>query len=208
MISVLIIDDHVAVGHGVKSIIEKEKDISVDILSSSNELKQILSECSHDVYLVDYQMPDTNGIEITKSILHMYPEAKVIIYTGYDIKPLFNKLVDCGVSGVISKTATKRTLLNTIKSVIQGDVIIPLELFQQLRIQHQNNLSEPNESALTDKERNILLEAEKGKTNKEISKNLFASQRSVEYVLTNIYRKLGVHSRMEAVKKAKELGVL
>ncbi|MED3649021.1 response regulator transcription factor [Heyndrickxia sporothermodurans] len=208
MISVLIIDDHEVVGHGVKSLIEKDTEISVDILSFNNDLTKTLSERKHDVYLVDLQMPDTNGIEITTSILHKYPEANVIIYTGYDIKSLFNKLVDCGVSGMVSKSATNRTLVNAIKSVVQGDVVIPLELFQQLRMQNGRNLSGEYRSVLTDKERDILLEVEKGKTNREISESLFTSQRTVEYSLSTIFRKLDARSRIEAVKRAKECGIL
>ena len=80
-------------------------------------------------------MPNLNGLEVTKGILKHDPDAAIIIYTGFDIEPHFNLLLENNISGIISKTASKEQMITTIRCAKRKEVVIPLGLFRQLRIQ-------------------------------------------------------------------------
>lgn len=158
-------------------------------------------------------MPNLNGLEATKEILKLHPKAKIIIYTGFDVEPHFNLLIENGVMGILSKTASKERIINTIYSVIQDEVVIPYSLFKQLRIQeiHSNMNSSHSKTlpiTMNQREIEVLSYIEQGMTNKYIAATLNLSQRSIEYTITEIFNKLGVVSRVEAVKKAKQIGVM
>jgi two-component system competent response regulator ComA len=207
MLSVLVIDDHYVVGQGAKNIIEMDANISVDILSSYEALHPLLKERSHDVYLVDLEMPDKSGVEVTKEILNVYPEAKVIIYTGHNVTPYFNRLVESGVSGMMSKTAERDTVLHTIRAVVQGQGVLPVEILKDLRY-GGDNAAATQGANLDEKGKEILIKVDHGEKNEEIAKDLFLSKRSIEYTLGRIYKDLDVKNRIEAVRVAKEKGLI
>ncbi|VXC41963.1 two-component response quorum-sensing regulator [Bacillus mycoides] len=212
MIQVLIVDDHVAVGMGTKALIEQEK-IKADVLFHSEEIQTHLNEKKYDVYLVDLYMPNLNGLEISKIILKEDPNAKIIIYTGFDIEPHFNLLIENGIMGIISKTASQESIINGIESVIRAEIVVPYQLFKQLRIQelHSNrNISKKGvlPISMNHREIEVLSYIEKGMTNKCIASTLNLSQRSIEYTITEIFNKLGAYSRVEAVKIAKQIGIM
>ena len=118
---------------GTKALIETE-DICADVLFDSAEYLSCITK-KYDVYLVDLFMPNLNGLEVTKGILKHDPDAAIIIYTGFDIEPHFNLLLENNISGIISKTASKEQMITTIRCAKRKEVVIPLGLFRQLRIQ-------------------------------------------------------------------------
>ena len=145
--------------------------------------------------------------EFAKRVGEIDSEAKMIIYTGYDIEPFFHTFVELGVSGFVSKTASKEQLIATIRSVLRGDAVMPLEFLEQLkRITKHSGLEQSSQIKKEDIE--LLEQVALGRTNKEIADILFLSQRAIEYRLTNIYEKLAVGSRMEAVERAREMGLI
>ncbi|KAA9020503.1 response regulator transcription factor [Niallia endozanthoxylica] len=213
MIKVLIVDDHPAVGEGTKAIIEQEDDIQANVIVDSERVLEEIKKEKYEVYLVDLYMPKLNGIELTKAILQINPDAIILIYTGFDIPTHYNLLIEAGVSGFISKTDTKEQLITAIRCAIREEAVIPLRLLRQLRrvdtgpttnegIQNLGAIS------LSSKEQQILEQISKGLTNKAIAINLSMSQRTIEYNLTKIFSKLGVSSRTEALIKAKEFGLI
>jgi len=213
MLSVLIVDDHVAVGLGTKALIEKYDDINVDVLNDSIKAVEVLREKKYDVYLIDLQMPNINGLELSKQILRIHPEAAILIFTGYDVISHYNLLIDNGVLGILSKTYSEEQIIDAIRRAVKKEVILPYQLIQQLRIKENvSNITEEEQMedvvSLTEDEKQILMEVSKGKTNRELAEFLHLSQRSVEYKLTSIFHKLKVSSRMTAVQKAKELNII
>ncbi|HEK9101705.1 response regulator transcription factor [Bacillus pfraonensis] len=214
MISVLIVDDHVAVGLGTKALIEQYDDIKVDVLHDSTEVEEVLQSKKYDVYLIDLQMPNINGLDLSKQILKIHPEASILIFTGYDVFSHYNLLIDSGVLGVLSKTYSEEQIIDAIRHAVKKEVVLPYQLIQQLRVKESvSNIKNQggevaNTISLNEDEKKILLEVSKGKTNKELAEILNLSQRSVEYKLTDIFHKLKVSSRMEAVQKAKELWLI
>ncbi|MGH1298662.1 response regulator [Bacillus pretiosus] len=214
MISVLVVDDHVAVGLGTKALIEQYDDMKVDVLHNSTEVEEMLCSQKYDVYLIDLQMPNINGLDLTKKILNIHSEAAILIFTGFDVFSHYNLLIENGALGVLSKTSSEEQVINAIRHAIKKEVVLSYQLVQQLRIQETvSNITNTDgeimsKVSLNEDEKRILLEVSKGKTNKELAGILNLSQRSVEYKLTDIFHKLKVSSRMEAVQKAKELWLI
>ncbi|MEC1967931.1 response regulator transcription factor [Bacillus cereus] len=210
MISALVVDDHVAVGLGTKALIERYNDIEADVFHDSEEIREVMHNKQYDVYLIDLQMPKINGLELSKYILSVQPEAAILIFTGFDVLAHYNLLIDNGVLGVLSKTSSEKEVVNAIRHAVKKEVILSHQLVRQLRIvENASNINVEGEMkniiSLNDEEKMILVEVGKGKTNRELAEILNLSQRSVEYKLTDIFHKLQVSSRMEAVQKAKEL---
>ena len=213
MKKILVIDDHMSVGEGTKMMVDKNF-FEVDIAFSGEEGLKKAKQIKYDIYLVDLHMPDQDGLVVTKKIKEIDPNAIIIIYSGYSIEHYFNLLVDAGISGFISKTASREDLNFTLKYALKGMTVIPTSLFKTLRTrselltekeEKQEKLSVQIENPLNERELKVLYYAAKGLTNKQIAHTICLSTRMVEYHLSNAYEKLGVNSRAEAVSKAIDL---
>ncbi|AHN21900.1 response regulator transcription factor [Lysinibacillus sphaericus] len=210
MIRVLIVDDHPAVRTGTKAILETAG-MEVTILKNIDEIIQAASNPTFDIFLVDLYMPDINGLELSKRILQVNPEAKIVIYTGFDINTHFDLLINAGIAGFVSKMSSSEQLVNAIYCALNEEVIIPLSLLRQLRrnsISSNNNFEENSIITLSNKEQNILELISKGYTNKMIAEELYVSQRTIEYSLTKIFSKLKANSRIEALQIAQKYGLI
>jgi two-component system competent response regulator ComA len=211
MIEILLVDDHPSVMQGTKMLLEEEGDIKVHPAQSSDEAIELAATRPFDVMLIDFNMPGISGIDLAKQIITGTPNAIILIYTGFDFNNHFNLMIDTGISGFIQKTANKEQLVTAVRCALRGEVILPLSLVKQLRrsgMQTSEMNNEPVASAVCGKEYEILKEISKGKSNKEIAETLMMSQRSLEYSLTALFQKLHVRSRIEAVVKAKQIGLL
>ncbi|MGX6444418.1 response regulator transcription factor [Neobacillus sp. K501] len=207
---ILLVDDHRSVVEGTKMLIEAEKDMNVTIETDVYLVPDLVRLKEFDVILFDLYMPNMNGADLARKVIEDVPDAIILIYSGFEIGPHFNLLMESGVSGFISKTSTREQLVQAIRSAARKEAIIPMQLLKQLRrkeivLQGQT----PNDkTTISQKEDKLLRELAKGHSNKEISKTLLISQRSLEYSLTELFQKLNVNSRVEAIKKAKSLGIL
>lgn len=212
MIKILLVDDHIAVAEGTKAILEQSGKFKVTTCYDYDTTNQMIEDESFDVYLLDLYMPKISGIEMSKKILEKLPDAKILIYTGFDLRSHFNLLIDAGVSGFLSKEASIEQIIRSIEAVLRDEVILPVDIFSELRRTQITNKTMQDDVLenieLTKREHDILAAISKGLTNKEISQELLLSQRSVEYSLTNIFSKLKVKSRTEALLKAKQYNLL
>jgi len=209
----LVLDDHEAIGEGIKLLLEQEGDLHVTVVNSGEETLNILLQQTFDMFLFDVNMHFLNDLELLKRVQQLNPEVIKIIYTGYNIEPFFNVLVESGVSSFVSKTVSTENLIAAIRSALDGNAIIPVKLLRQLKIveSQKNKMEIMNQLIQYDLKKNelaVLQLVAVGKTNKEIAENLFVSLRTVEYRLTKIFKKLQVHSRKEAVEKIIKIGLL
>lgn len=211
MIHILLVDDHPAVMEGTKMMLEQEGDMLVKLANSAEEvLKRVGSE-SYDVMLFDLHIAEVNGIELAKQVLQMNSEAIILIYTGFEMNNHFNLMIETGIFGFIPKTTSREQLVTAVRCALRGEVILPLSLVKQLRRTTTSGMETNDEemsSAISNKEYEMLKEIAQGKSNKEIAETLHMGQRSLEYRLTNLFYKLKVKSRIEAVMKAKQMGIL
>ncbi|KOP64819.1 LuxR family transcriptional regulator [Bacillus sp. FJAT-18019] len=213
MIRILLVDDHPSVGEGTKNMIEQDTEMQVTVLMSGMEALELAAEENYDVMLFDLNMPVISGIELTKRMIKLSPESRILIYTGYEISPNFNMLIESGVSGVVSKTASREQLLNAIRCVMRDEAVIPVSLLRQLRrrevrLNQGTNEKVMEEVSINEREQEILQEVASGSSNRDIASKLLMSQRTVEYNLTRIFEKLGVRSRSEAIVEARRLGLI
>jgi two-component system, NarL family, competent response regulator ComA len=212
MIHILVVDDHPAVREGTKAILEAEPGIQVDCLDPpyTVEAMKEIDLSPFDVILMDLNLGDINGMEISKTIIHKNDSCKIILYTGYDVEDYFDEAIRIGIHGAVSKTESKMKLLSYIHHAIEGDIVVPYQYFKNLLSQKQEKLIDANpvHQVFNDREKAILHEVEKGLTNQEIADHLHLSKRSIEYSLTSIFNKLNVSTRTEAVLIAKAEGII
>jgi two-component system, NarL family, competent response regulator ComA len=207
---ILLVDDHRSVVEGTKMLIEAEPDINVTVETDVYLVPDLVRLKKFDVLLLDLYMPNVNGADLARKILHYVPDAVILIYSGFEIAPHFNLLMESGVSGFISKTSTREQLIQAVRCAARKEAIVPMSLLKQLRRQEivVQGDADTEKTTITKEEDLLLRELAKGKSNKEISKTLMISQRSLEYNLTELFQKLHASSRVEVIKKAKSLGIL
>ncbi|SDC28442.1 two component transcriptional regulator, LuxR family [Pelagirhabdus alkalitolerans] len=209
MHTILIVDDHVMVGEGTKRLLLDEGGFSVDFVSEPNDALDLIHEKAYDLYIVDLNMPDINGIELTQSIKKIHDQAKVLIYTGYDTKVYVNRMIDVGIIGFLSKSYSNQQLIQAVKSAINDLAVLPIDWLMHLQRREQSiQSSDGKEATLTSVEHQLLLFVNKGYSNDDIAEEINVSRRTVERYLTTIFQKLRVSSRAEAIKRGKELGII
>ncbi|RYL89803.1 response regulator transcription factor [Sporolactobacillus sp. THM19-2] len=208
MTSVLVMDDHAVVARGTQTVL-KAAGFNVVALPPSGDLAAEVKRHYYKLYLIDLNMPQMDGLEATDLILDLDSEAKVLIYTGYEneIEPLFEEMVDRGVSGVISKSASIESLVAALRAALRDEVLMPMWLFRKLAIS-EKAIESATRVHFNHLEKDIMSAVISGQTNREIAKSLLIGQRTVEKYLTGIFQKLGVHSRVEAAEKINREGIL
>ncbi|MGE7688981.1 response regulator transcription factor [Lysinibacillus sp. NPDC097214] len=210
MVSILVVDNHKAVGEGIKLLLEQEGNFHVTVVRTYEESLNALSQQTFDIFLFDISMPFLKDPGLLKILNY---DVIKIIYTGHDIEPFFDILVESGVSSFVSKTASTENLIAAIRSALDGNAMMPVQLLQQLKVvdSQKNKMELMNQLIQYDLQKNelaLLQLVAAGKTNKKIAEKLFVSLRTVEYRLTKIFKKLQVHSRIEAVEKIRDIGLL
>ncbi|MTH55515.1 response regulator [Bacillus mangrovi] len=212
MIHILVVDDHPAVREGTKAILEKDPEVTVDFMNPPFMLEAVeqMDFTPYDVVLMDLNLGDINGMELSRGILEQHSDCRIILYTGYDVEDYFEDAIRMGIYGAINKAESKEKILSYIRHAINGDIVLPYHYLQtiltQPRLKQEGQGFETD--SLNDREKSILQEVEKGHTNQEIADNLHLSKRSIEYSLTSIFNKLNVGSRTEAVLIAKSESII
>nr|WP_245948158.1 response regulator transcription factor [Paenibacillus sambharensis] len=214
-VNLLIVDDHPSVIEGTKVMLQQSGDVKVTMETSPSRVLEELPIHRYDVMLIDLFMREAdgreiNGIDLASEILRVSPEEVILIYTGFDISPHLNRLIESGISGFVSKTATSEQLMTGIRCAMRREVVLPITTFRQLRQMNSEAVSEVNSAmpAVTEREIAILQQIAMGRGNRVIADSMAMSQRSLEYILTQLFQKLGVKSRVEAVSKAELIGIL
>jgi DNA-binding NarL/FixJ family response regulator len=209
-IRVVLADDHAVVRKGIREFLEEEGDIQVVAEAADGE-QAVVEVAKHQpgVAVLDIQMPGLSGIEATRRIKAAHPDVRVLILTAYDDDPYVFALLQAGASGYILKTAGSAELVRAVRAVHRGesalDPAVAQKVVQQLTTGRPLGAQTAVE-ALTEREVEVLRLAARGLTNKAIGRELGISDRTVQGHLANIYGKLNVGSRTEAVTEALKQG--
>ncbi len=205
-IHVLLVDDHAVVRKGIRDFLEEDPTIQVVAeAGDGDEAWALLSQRQPDVAVVDIRMPGLNGIELTKRIKAHYPNVRVLVLTAYDDEPYVFALLRAGADGYVLKTAESKELVRAVKTLASGKSVLDPEIAPKV-IASLSGIQavEP----LSERELQVLKGVAKGWTNREIGRVLSISDRTVQGHLANVFGKLNVASRTEAVTVALQQGIL
>jgi NarL family two-component system response regulator LiaR len=202
-IRILLVDDHTVVRSGLSKFLLVNKDLElVGEASDGAEAIQMTSLRKPDIVLMDLMMPGIDGITATREIHQKYPQVKVIALTSFSEQNLVQGALQAGAIGYLQKNVTAKELGNAIRSACVGRMILSPEAAQVLA-QSVAQPQIPGEQ-LTERERDVLKCMVDGLNNNEIAEKLIVSLGTVKFHVSNIFHKLGVDSRVAAVKLAIE----
>ena len=214
-IRLILADDHAVVRSGTRELLEQKADLRiVGEASNGEEAVRLAQELQPDVLVMDVRMPKMSGIEATRRIKAEAPEIKILVLTAHDDDEYVFALLQAGANGYLLKTAEIEELVRAIRTVASGQSALAPEVTGKVVAQFTSGKSLPDVindkeedyEGLTERELGILELVGKGLSNKQIGKELFISDRTVQAHLSNIFAKLGVNSRTEAVMHAVRKG--
>ncbi len=208
----MIADDHKIFRDGVRSILEKEKDIEViEEAANGDEVLEKLFKVKIDVLVLDIDIGKPNGIEITEIIRKDFPEIKILILSMMSLHDFIIQALEKGATGFILKNAGKDEVLTAIRSVAKGDSYFSREV-SSILIEH---LNKPRSSKrriadipLSSREIEVLNLITQEYSNPEIAEKLYISIRTVDTHRRNLLEKLGVKNTAGLVKYAIQKGLI
>lgn len=203
-IRIFIAEDHVVVREGTRSLLEREEDFEVvGEAGDGEEAVRLIAQLQPDVAILDIAMPKLNGIEVTKRIKKHYPGIAVLILTAYDNDQYVFALLEAGAAGYLLKTVRGHEVVEAVRAVRAGESVLSPAIARKVVARYFPGAGAKGEGAageaLSDREMEVLKLAAKGLTNKDIADRLVLSVRTVQTHLGNIFNKLKVGSRTEAV---------
>lgn len=200
-IRILLVDDHAVVRSGLSKFLLVNKDLElVGEASDGAEAVQQAGRLHPDVIIMDLMMPGVDGITATRTIHQKYPEIKIIALTSFSEQNMIQGALQAGAIGYLQKNATAADLGNAIRSAHAGRMTLSPEAIQVLANAGAQPPIRGNE--LTGRELDVLKGMVEGLNNSEIAAKLVISLGTVKFHISNIFQKLGVDSRVEAVKLA------
>ena len=203
-LKVLIADDHPLIIAGIRRMIEHHHDIQVvGEAHSGPELIQLIERRDPDIVLMDLRMPGVAGVQMIELIRQRWPEIKAIVLSACDDRPTIDAALRAGASSYVLKSAHTIDIVSVLRQTAGGAV------FHAPAVAPTRSGAPGGSAAssLTSRERSVLSAVASGMTTAAISRELWISQHTIKFHLTNIYRKLGVANRAAAVRYALEYGI-
>jgi len=210
-ITVLLADDHVLLRQGTRELLEREEDLKVIGEAGDGEEAVRLAQDLHPhVVIMDIAMPKLNGIEATRRIKEMQPDSAVLILSAYDDDQYVFAILEAGAAGYLLKDVPSQELVEAIRAVHAGESILHPIIARKVL----NRFASPQgpgvlgvqSDQLSEREMEVLKLAAQGISNMEIAEELALSVRTIQGHLSNIFSKMQVGSRTEAVIQALQRG--
>lgn len=212
-IKLLIVDDHTLFRESLHSHLDRVGDFSV-IGEAADGLEAVRKneQLQPDIILMDFAMPNLNGLEATRQIKARDNRVKILILTMYETGPHISQLLKAGASGYILKKAPTQELISAIKAIYNGEAFLcpaaAKYVLDDYLSPDAGRKPETVDEVLTSRETELLTLIAEGKTNKEISKLLFISVNTVQVHRLNLMKKLGIHDRTQLVRYAIRRGLI
>jgi len=207
---VMVVDDRALPRLAAKAILSELKDLQfAGEASSGREALALFSQLRPDIVLLDVQMPEMSGPDTATRLLELDPEATIVAWSVSDDSDDLVRMMQAGCAGYILKDVGPQEMGRALSAALRGDNPIPRKLVADVLRRAQPSSPAASEApALSARETEVLRLLGKGHQSKEIAQDLGISRRSVDTHLRNLYRKLEVRSRGEAVGKALRVGLL
>jgi DNA-binding NarL/FixJ family response regulator len=214
-IRILLVDDHPLVRRALRDILEKEPDLHViGEAGDGRQAIEMTGQHSPDIVIMDISMPVLNGVEATKQIKASNPLTSVLILTVHtDVETIFS-ILQAGASGYLVKSIFGPEVIHTIRAVMDGDMVLSPEVSEEVvkYALHHVQVSKPVKPVSPDrisaKGMEVLSLAAKGLSNKEIGAKLGITEATVKSYFVDVFQKLNVRSRTEAIFVSLKSGIL
>jgi DNA-binding NarL/FixJ family response regulator len=201
-IHILLVDDHLIVRVGLRSLIETQADMAVIAEASSGETaRKQYQRCRPDIVLMDLRMPDISGVQATAAIRQMDPTARVVVLTTFDNDEDIYRALQVGAAGYLLKNIDSDRLVETIRAVHTGCYKLPADVTARLA----QRMAAPE---LSPREHEVLQLIVKGRSNKEIGSDLGVAENTVKNHVKVVLAKLEVQDRVQATTRAIQRGIV
>lgn len=209
VLKILVVDDHALVREGLRQVL-KGLDEQVEVLEAAHcagAFEIAAQHCDLDLVLLDYHLPDMNGLDALTIFSEKHPELPIVMLSGSVNPQIARKVMQRGASGFITKTSLSSNLLSILSRVLAGEVYLPTELLGSSGLSCEAG-ADPADAApqLTSRQEEVLYLLLEGRSNKEISQLLQLSDETTKNHVTGVLRAFGVQNRVQAVLAAAQLG--
>jgi NarL family two-component system response regulator LiaR len=203
-IRILLADDHAFVRQGTRELLDKQPDLEVVAeAGDGREAVQLAIKRRPDVVIMDFSMPYLNGIEATRQIKAVAPSIAILVLTAYDSEQYIFAFLEAGAAGYLLKDVSVDELVRAIRAVHAGESILHPAITRKVIGRFAQPIDKGGSSSgsdqVTGRELEVLRLAARGLSNRDISRTLDISVRTVQTHLSNVFNKMGVGSRTEAV---------
>jgi DNA-binding NarL/FixJ family response regulator len=213
VIRVLLADDHAVVRAGAKAVLATAKDMTVVGEASTGQQAITMAErCDPDVLVLDLDMPDGDGMEVTKAVVAKGPRPRVLVLTMHSEEEYLVPILQAGAAGFVVKTAADKELVDAVRAVANGDLYVRQAaarvLAQGLTQKDPAKAQRERYELLSERERDVLRLIAEGYTAPEIGDKLSISAKTVDTYKQRVNEKLGFGHRADYVRFALKLGLL
>jgi two-component system response regulator NreC len=208
---IVIADDHAIVRTGLRAVIGPAPGLElVGEAAGGYEAMELVETSRPDILVLDISMPDLDGIEVTRRLHPLHPGLRILMLTIHEDEALLKAALHAGASGYILKRAAESELIAAIEVVLRGDLYVDPAMVRRLVDTGAPRASTPSNPAevLTPRETEVLRLIVQGYTNRQIGTELNISVRTAESHRSNLSDNLGLHSRVELVRYAREHGLI
>lgn len=210
MIDVLLAEDQALVRDGLRALLELEGGFTVTAVTNGKEAVEAARRRLPDIAVLDVRMPVMDGVECTQVLKKEHPRLPVLILTTFDDRSLVEECLEAGASAYLLKDIEPDALANAIRLLVAGERLIPNDLARTLldsptaadNDRRSESVEAPPVEALTPRQEEVLRLIADGLTNREIAQRLYLSEGTVKNTVSEIYARLGVRDRVQAVLKA------
>lgn len=206
-VRVLVCDDHEVFAEGMAALLRAEGMEVVGTVGRARDVVRTMLEARPDVVLMDYEMPDEDGITTTAAVKAADPSVHVVLLTSSNDEDVLVRAIDAGISGYVTKSKPSSEVMAAVRAAVAGDVLVSPDMMARL-LPRLRTRETPAGYDLTPRELEVLELLAAGTSNDALVVRLGISRNTVRNHVQNLLTKLGVHSRLEAVALATREGLL
>lgn len=201
---ILLADDHDLFRDTLAMFLGTADGFNVTTVGTFDQAKALMqSEAPYDLVILDYNMPGMAKLDGLSAALAVRPAQQVALMSGVATKAIAEQALALGAAGFIPKTLSAKSLISAVKFMAMGETYVPVEFLVSTEVAQPNALAQ----TLTAREQEVLLALTKGKSNKEIARELDLQEATIKLHLKTLFRKIGATNRTQAAMIAQDAGL-